>query len=325
MSRPWALPLVPLYRAAVQFRNARWDRGQGVERLQLPVISVGSLAAGGAGKTPVVMLLAEVLRRHGVEADVLSRGYGRTSQTVEEVTADGSAGQFGDEPLELARAGLRVFVGASRLAAGQLAEGTGGPQVHLLDDGFQHRTLWRNLDVVLVTLADARDGLLPAGDLREPFDALGRADVVVVREEEAQELEPWLARRTAAQTWIVRRKLSLPAPMPERPVAFCGIARPDGFFAGLRELGCEPASEVRFRDHHAYRERDFEALVRVARRAQADGFVTTAKDAVKLGDDARRLLAETGPVAVASLRVSLLDEDAAWQTMERVLTDAVRK
>ena len=325
---------MPLYRLGLGVKNAVADRRR-PKRLGWPVVSVGSIAAGGAGKTPVVMMLAEMLARHGVEVDVLSRGYGRGSGVVEEVDAEGLAGRFGDEPVEMARAGLRVFVGAERFAAGLLAESSvqaqpmsqtrdmghpalwRGGRVHLLDDGFQHRRLGRALDVVLLTLEDVQDWLLPAGNLREPLSSLRRADVVVVREEEADALAGVVARHSGAETWVVRRELRLPAGMPKKPIAFCGIARPDGFFAMLREAGCEGLGEVAFADHHAYGREDFARLRAAGVDVGADGFVTTAKDAVKIAAADRAMLAQVGPLVVAELRVLLRDEEAAWQTVRR--------
>jgi tetraacyldisaccharide 4'-kinase len=180
---------------------------------------------------------------------------------------------------------------------------------HLLDDGFQHQRLGRDLDVVLLTLQDARDWLLPAGNLREPMASLRRADVVVVREDEAAELAG--AVPAGIEIWMIRRELALPADMPRRPLAFCGIARPDGFFRMLPDVVGTKA----FPDHHVFSVEDFELLVQAARRVGADGFVTTAKDAVKISDTARARLAEVGPVAVAELRVSLVDEDAALRRL----------
>jgi tetraacyldisaccharide 4'-kinase len=188
--------------------------------------------------------------------------------------------------------------------------------IHLLDDGFQHRRLGRDLDVVLLTVEDARDWLLPAGNLRETMGSLRRADVVVVQGDEAVELA-WLTG--GMEVWVIRRELVLPVERPKRPLAFCGIARPRGFFAMLREAGCEVAGEIALQDHHAYTGEHFQLLVDAARHAGADGFCTTAKDAVKISMEARRKLEEVGPVIVAELRVSLVDEERAWATLRQRL------
>lgn len=309
MRRPWALPLVPLFGLGSQVKGALTRP----KRLARPVISVGSLAAGGAGKTPFVLMLADLLTRKGITSDVLSRGYGRESKAVEAVDPEGTATRFGDEPLEMARRGLKVFVGADRFAAGTLAEAHGSAAVHLLDDGFQHRRLARDLDIVLLTLEDARDWLLPAGNLREPLRALGRADVIVVREEERATLALFDMAGIRAEVWRTRRDLVLPATRPRRPFVFCGIARPQGLLAMLPE----PAGKLLFADHHAYTADDFAKLAVEARRVGADGFLTTAKDAVKISAAARQQLEAIGPVVVAELRVSLANEEQAFERLRR--------
>ncbi len=319
MRRPWALPLVPLYAAGLTLKNAWLDRGHGVRHLAQPVISVGSLSAGGAGKTPVVLMLADLLARHGLAVDVLSRGYGRGSGVVEAVDPTGTARRFGDEPLLITQAGMPVFVGADRFAVGQLAETVTPPCIHLLDDGFQHRRLARTLDIVLLTSADAQDWLLPAGNLREPLHALRRAHVVIVREEEASTLRTLISSKTNAEVWLVRRALSLPANSPAKPIAFCGIARPASFFTMLRASGCTPSGEVIFPDHHPYTDDDVASLLAAAHHVGAEGFVTSAKDAVKLSPEQKSTLEKAGPLIVANLHVSLVEEDTAWHCIRQTL------
>jgi tetraacyldisaccharide 4'-kinase len=320
MARPWLLPLVPVYGAVLAVKAWMTERGWlRRRRLGQPVISVGSVSAGGAGKTPVVLLLAEVLGRAGFRVRILSRGYGRGSSAVERVDARGEAARFGDEPMLLARRlgpSAEVWVGADRYAAGTEAGG-GEDVVFLLDDGFQHRRLARDLDVVLLTRADVEDCLLPAGNLREPLRALRRADVVVLREEDAV-LAGFVAEMCGGkmpEVWVIRRRLKS-ASLPARPVVFSGIARPESFVEMLAEAGCTAVAEVRFRDHHRYTEADIERLVAVARESGADGFVTTEKDAVKLSAGMRERL---GVVVVAELRVELVDEKAAMERLRRVV------
>ncbi len=326
---------MPLYWAGLGVKNRLYDAGLWkAHALRWPVISVGSLSAGGSGKTPVVRMLAGLLGREGVGVDVLSRGYGRGSGAVEEVDAGGSAERFGDEPLELARTGLRVFVGADRVAAGELAErreptshrrDVGHPvlgqelRVHLLDDGFQHRRLGRALDVVLLTALDVEDRLLPGGNLREPLRSLGRAGVVILREEEAERLRPVVARYTRAEVWMIRRELVLPERRLQRPMVFCGIARPEGFLRMLKEAGCAAAAQAVFRDHQRYGQAEVERILAEARKVGADGFYTTAKDAVKLSPEWLSRLGEVGPVEVVGLSVVLEDEAKAVATMLRAV------
>ncbi len=319
MKRPWALPLVPLYGAVVAVKNGLVRP----KRLRGRVVSVGSLSAGGAGKTPVVMLVVEMLRSAGYAVDVLSRGYGRTGVGVERVDPEGDAGEFGDEPMLMARRlGVPVWVGGSRFEAGLAGEAsfTGdGPLVHVLDDGFQHRKLGRDVDVVLLTRTDLEDSLLPAGDLREGLGALGRADVVVLREEEAEGLRGYVPAGKAV--WVVRRGISFAEKVPGRAMVFCGIGRPEGFLAMLASAGISGVGVVRFRDHHRYGMGDVARLVAAAREAGADGFVTTAKDGVKLTGEMRERLGEIGPVVVAELGVELVEGGVGDLVRRLVLPD----
>ena len=323
MRRPWATPLVPLYWAGVGVKNRLYGAGLWkAHALRWPVVSVGSLSAGGAGKTPVVVMLAGLLERQGLAVDVLSRGYGRASGAVEEVDAGGSAKRFGDEPLEMARAGLRVFVGADRWAAGALAEAlepVSQERVHVLDDGFQHRRLGRALDVVLLTEEDAEDRLLPLGNLREPLASFARAGVVVLRAEEAERLRPVVARYTRAEVWVIRRELVLPERRLQRPMVFCGVSRPEGFLRMLEKAGCAAVGQTVFRDHKRYEPSDVERMLAVARKTGADGFYTTAKDVVKLLPEWRARLEEVGPVEVVGLSVRLQNEAKAVETMLRAV------
>jgi tetraacyldisaccharide 4'-kinase len=188
--------------------------------------------------------------------------------------------------------------------------------VHLLDDGFQHRRLVRDVDIVLLTQADVEDTLLPAGNLREPLSAIAEADVVVLREEEAASLRSVVAGLSSEQKvpaiWVIRRSLSLgeagEVALPSKPLAFCGIARPESFTKMLAAQGYEPMDTMIFPDHHAYGDGDIRQLMERARQIDVNGFVTTEKDAVKLTPILHDRLATIGPVVVARLCVELLDE-----------------
>ena len=342
--RWWAWPLVPVYHAGLALKDAL--RGE-PKRLQWPVVSVGSLSAGGAGKTPVVIALALLLKERGWGVDVLSRGYGRSGRGVDLVAGD-DAERFGDEPVVMAsRTGVPVWVGRERFSAGAAAEAKALTQssqrknaegaeesqrrTHLVDDGFQHRRLARAMDVVLVTAEDLDDAVLPAGNLREPLTALGRADVVVVREEEivGEEFkrEVWGVMREGAQMWVARRRLVFPNLMKTlgaglRPVAFCAIARPENFAAMLLETGCGVVETVAFADHHAYTRADVLRVIEVANGLNASGFVTTEKDAVKLTPELRGLLEAVGPLMVVALEVEFVDAEAVVAAIETKLLEA---
>jgi len=301
-------PLSSFFGAAVASRNALYDRALlPVRCLQGPVISVGNLSVGGSGKTPFVLLLGELLKARGVKFDILSRGYGRQSREARVVDPAGSAREFGDEPLLLARRlGVPVVVAGERYDGGVLAEKNFGAQLHLLDDGFQHRALSRDFDIVLVTPDDARDRLLPSGRLREPLSALRRADAVVLTSGANPESFPLDGKLV----WRARRGIA-PRDIPERPVVFCGIARPKNFLLQLRAAGIEPAAEAFFRDHHAYTARDIDDLVELGERSEAGGFVTTEKDAINLGERVSALQR----LAVVPVTMELLDSAHALDTM----------
>jgi len=304
-------PLSAIYGGIIGARNALYDRGVlRARRLQGDVISVGNLSAGGSGKTPFVMLLGELLKARGINFDVLSRGYGRKSSGVLLVDPAGLPQEFGDEPLLIARKlQVPVIVGEDRYEAGRFAEARFGPQLHLLDDGFQHRALARDFDIVLVTPPDANDRLLPAGRLREGLRSLRRADAVVLASGASAESFP-----VAGIVWRARRGIVLPVlpnSVPPRPIVFCGIARPQNFVLQLRTANIEPVAEAFYRDHHAYDQKDVRELLGLKERSEAGGFVTTEKDAVNLGP----YLSALTPLAVLPVKIELADTANAIDTM----------
>jgi tetraacyldisaccharide 4'-kinase len=307
-------PLPAVYGAVTGARNVLYDRRWLRPRsLQGSVISVGNISTGGSGKTPFVILLGELLRARGIRLDVLSRGYGRTTRGVLLVDPGGLARDFGDEPLLIARRlQSPVVVGEDRYEAGRFAESQFGTQIHLLDDGFQHRGLARDFDIVLVTPDDARDRLLPAGRLREPLRSLHRADAVVLTSGASPESFPVAGKAV----WRVRRGI-VPQNVPVRPVVFCGIARPQTFLLQLRAAGIDPVAEAFFRDHHSYTEKDVRDLLRLQQRSEAAGFVTTEKDAVNLGG----YLAALAPLAVVPVKMELAEAANAVDTMLRVIEE----
>ena len=301
-------PLSAIYGGVVAARNALYNRGVlRAVRLQGPVVSIGNLSAGGSGKTPFVMLLGELLKGRGVKFDVLSRGYGRKSKGVRLVDPAGLPREFGDEPLLIARKlQVPVVVGEDRYEAGRFAELRFGVQLHLLDDGFQHRALARDFDIVLVTPQDAKDRFLPSGRLREALVSLRRADAVGLASGAVAESFP-LEGKLA---WRVRRGI-VPQNVPPRPVVFCGIARPQNFVLQLKAANIEPVAEAFYRDHHAYSEQDVRELLALKARSEAGGFVTTEKDAVNLGG----YLSALAPLAVVPVKMELSDAANAVDTM----------
>ena len=300
-------PLTGLYAGIIGLRNALFDhRVLKEERLERPVVSVGNLSVGGAGKTPFVIALGELLKARGIGFDILSRGYRRKTRGALRVETDGTAADFGDEPLLIARRlGVPVFVGESRYEAGRLAEKQSDGVVHILDDGFQHRSLARQFDIVLVSESDFSDKLLPAGRLREPISALARANAIIL----PSGFEPG-GELPSKPIWRIQRELAI-VDTPASPIAFCGLARPQQFFDQLRSAGITAAAEVRFRDHHAYAKRDIDRLLRQQKEVSAGGFVTTEKDAVNLGPWREKL----GQVAVMRLNVVIEQADVLADTI----------
>lgn len=300
-----------IYGAVLGARNSLYDSEFFPNRkLSWPVISVGNISAGGSGKTPFVIMLGKLLAEKQCWCDVLSRGYRRTTRGVLRVNASGRPEEYGDEPLLIARK-LRctVIVGEDRYAAGLAAERDyGGAQssaVHVLDDGFQHRGLHRDFDIVLLNREDLDDRLLPIGRLREPLSSVRRADAVVVDSDFPVERLP----KGNFQVWQAERNVEVPS-LKAPVIAFCGIARPQRFFAELRKAGLDVREEIAFRDHHRYSAKDVERLAQLKQRIKDSSLVTTEKDFINFGSH----LATLEPVVIP-MRMSLSDADARLKYM----------
>jgi tetraacyldisaccharide 4'-kinase len=296
-----------LYGRAASLRARWYATGRfATETLPRPTISVGNITFGGTGKTPFVEFLARRLRFEGWRPAILSRGYGRRSRGV--VVVGEGAGSLvspeegGDEPVALARAvaaGVCVVVGERRVEAAARAVALGA-DLFLLDDGFQHLAVRRELDLLLLDARDPFGGgrLPPRGRLREPLDAMARADAVVFTRadrglpridalEAVARLAPgkpvFRARLRAA---ALRDEAGGPIAAGEiaerRLLAVCGIANPASFAATLSELGLAAEERLEFRDHQRYGPRELARIRDAAARAGASLVVTTEKDAVKL-------------------------------------------
>jgi tetraacyldisaccharide 4'-kinase len=304
-------PLSSIFGAGVVIRNALYDRGTfRIRRLDRPVVSVGNISVGGSGKTPFVIALGELLKHRGIAFDVLSRGYGRSSTAIALVDPNGSAAEFGDEPLLIARKlQVPVVVSADRYQGGLLAERNFSSTLHLLDDGFQHRRLHRDFDIVLLPAEDSKGHLLPVGRLREPISALRRADAVVLPDAIDRSLN-------VKRVWPVRRQVDIPEG-GGKLIAFCGIGRPDQFFESLRAANQGLAGEISFRDHYSYRQRDIDRLLGLKRETGAHGFITTEKDAINLG----ALAVQLQPLHTARLRIRLESPEQAVSQMLQTLEE----
>ncbi len=310
--------LSALYGRVASARRAWYRRRQqAVRRLPHPVVSVGNLVVGGSGKTPVVALVARILLEHGERPVVLSRGYARRQpQDGVVVVGDGRGvlepvERAGDEPFMLAHAlpGVPVLVSEDRYLAGQLGAHRFGATVSILDDGFQHLQLARDVDLLLVAPADLEEDVLPTGRLREPLGSAAVAHAVIVpgSVEDAALVATRLgvAHRFTATTHMGAPRavsvsvagggagagdvIAVAAPVPgDRVFAVSGIARPQRFLASLEQQGWRVADFLAFRDHHWFTAADLARIDAAAGAAGATCVVTTEKDAVRLAAAAAR-------------------------------------
>lgn len=277
-------PLAWVFAIIVSARRALYGaRLLGSVKLPVPVIVVGNITAGGAGKTPLVIALAQALAARGFHPGVVSRGYGRTSRDVTVVDATSAAGDVGDEPLLMSQRGLHVAVGARRTeAARALLRAHEECDVIIADDGLQHYALARDLEIAVIDGARGLGNrrLLPAGPLREKPARLSSVDVIVVNEPvdgvQTRFRASTFAMHTVAREFVnvtdASRTAALNAFAGQRVHAIAGIGHPARFFAMLRALGVEPVMHA-FRDHHTFTRDDLPD--------DASVILMTEKDAVK--------------------------------------------
>ncbi len=299
------LCLIPfsLIYAIIQYTRAEFYRS-GIfttKRLPRPVISIGNITVGGTGKTPVTAYIARFLMARGLSVAVLSRGYGGTLEGSASIVSDGSTvllepEQCGDEPFLLARTnpGLMVVIGADRYEAGMLAINQLSPDIFILDDGFQHLRLHRDLDVLLLDYRYpyGNGWTLPAGLLREPKSAIGRTDMVLYTR--CPEIPRSPLAVPGKLVCYARHHLCAVRPFAEDVwlplsvlqgrtfLAFAGIAEPQYFFDGLSALGLNIVATISFPDHAAYAEFQIAEIISAIQSSGADGVITTEKDGVKL-------------------------------------------
>jgi tetraacyldisaccharide 4'-kinase len=294
------------YRLAVASRNRLYDKGAfRQERLPCPVIGVGNLTVGGTGKTPTVILLANVLRHRGFRPAVLSRGYGGNAKTPVNVVSDGQRilmdwRRAGDEPVLIARLspGVPVLTGARRSLTGAAALERFGADCLVLDDAFQHRALRRDLDILLIdAMRPFGNGfLLPRGPLREAPDSIHRAHLIIRTGADREVPEPPFLktlsvprfRGTHRSEALVEGDTGRLRPLAElrgqRICAFAGIGRPEAFRQTLTELGAQIVAFKAYPDHHPYSRSDLDFLLRLTSQSGTDRLLTTEKDGVRLAD-----------------------------------------
>ncbi|HKE23725.1 MAG TPA: tetraacyldisaccharide 4'-kinase [Bryobacteraceae bacterium] len=318
---PGYRPALPWYWPAKAMARA-WELGSQRKReadlrasrkVDAPVISVGNLTMGGTGKTPCVLRLAELLKASGRSPGILTRGYARSSPEAALVVAPGAAipaQQSGDEPQIFVRSGLApVGIGGNRYKTGMLLRRDFLSDVLLLDDGFQHWKLARNVDILLIDALNPLGGgsVFPLGRLREPVEALGRADIVLITRsgftDLALPIERTVRRWNSAApvframveplAWVDAEgcEYALGAAPFKRAGGFCGLGNPQSFRRTLERLGTPPVEWIEFRDHHHYRPRELHHIAHQFTAAGAEAAVTTEKDSVNLPDGFAELLA----------------------------------
>jgi tetraacyldisaccharide 4'-kinase len=334
-------PLSALYSAAIRARLAAYSRGLlSASHLDAPVISVGNLTVGGTGKTPLVEKICRVLADQGRKVCILTRGYRRENPRERVLVSDGKAikaneKESGDEAFLLAENLLgtaAVISDANRLAAGRWAKQELGVDTFVLDDGFQHLQIHRDLNVVVIDATDPWGGheLLPLGRLREPISGLKRADCAVItraangnlpalREELEQLMKgrPVLVTRMApAALKTVSGSLTKLTDLPQPVAPFCGVGNPVSFFSLLQSAGVNLVAPRPFADHHRYTQKDINNIINEALQSGAKSVITTAKDAVKIRD-----LDFSLPCYVQEIEVVFEDENV----LSTLLREAVTK
>lgn len=319
------------YGWAISYRNRRFDRGHSeIHRPPVPVVSVGNLTVGGTGKTPMVEWIARYFRSRGVRVAILSRGYraaedGRNDEALE---------------LELALPDVPHLQNPDRAASAAVAVEELASQLLLLDDGFQHRRLARDLDIVLLDASEpfGFDHVLPRGTLREPAGGLRRAQVVVLSRADMldaaarEAIRRRVTKLNPAAAWceVEHRPAALLASdgsreplagLAQQPVvAFCGIGNPAGFRHTLAALNCRVAAWREFPDHHAYARDDVEELAALVRANEAAYAICTRKDLVKLR------VPRIGNVPLRAVAVELnflAGQDALENSLEPLAAQAI--
>ncbi|MFA7405794.1 MAG: tetraacyldisaccharide 4'-kinase [Pelobacteraceae bacterium] len=295
-------PCALVYSSVLRLRAALYQYGiLKTHRLPRPVVSIGNITVGGTGKTPVTAYIARFLLAQGYRVAVLSRGYGGTLEGQTCVVSDGaaimlSAAECGDEPYLLASTvpGLMVVIGTNRYAAGQLAMQQLAPDIFLLDDGFQHLRLHRDLNILLLDFdRPFGNGLtLPAGILREPSSAASRADVTIftrapkeaTTRADTRGIAACISSHTIGDLLPLGSSTAMPCArcQDKKVLAFAGIADPDSFFSGLRTEGLNLVRFLTFPDHVVYNRERYEEIAEAMATSGADVLITTEKDGVKL-------------------------------------------
>ena len=305
-------PLSPLYAGIMRIRAWAYKKGwPASRRLPCPVISIGNITLGGTGKTPHVIAVAEWLKTQGQRPAIVSRGYGRQKSGAQSLIVSRgqgavlSAAEAGDEPVMMAGCtrGIPIVVSSDRFGAGMLAHKELGAEIILLDDGFQHLSLKRDIDIVLLPAMRpfGTERVFPGGDLREPVYALSRATAIVITGAQAalpskipglfskiHELAPnvpiFISKTAIKGLKAIDRNLTIDLNKicNKAVFAFCGIASPGSFFDILSGTGADLTGKRAFRDHHAYSLEELEDILAASIKSRASYIITAGKDAIKL-------------------------------------------
>jgi tetraacyldisaccharide 4'-kinase len=320
LSRILFFPLTVLYAALITIWNWYWQIAPKV-KLSCKVISVGNIVAGGTGKTPLVIYIAGIARASGLKTAVVARGYRRRGKGLLEVTSNSAWDMVGDEPMEIFQSvpGLRVYVCESKTNAAKKAF-EDGAEIIIVDDGFQHRKLARNIDIVCLdsNRPFGPGGLLPGGRLREPRGALNRANALMFTsyDKDNNSIDK-LSDMGRYQVFHSNSEIEHFAKLgdnsvrdcefisSQKSIAFCGLGNPEKFKSSLSKAGIAPLKFKYYADHHSYSNFDFEMLIALAKQQQADCLVTTHKDAVKLD------FVDFGemPVYYSQIKISISNEN----------------
>jgi tetraacyldisaccharide 4'-kinase len=332
------LPLWPfslLYGTVARLRALCYRTGiRRAKRLNGIVISVGNLTVGGTGKTPMVIFIAQRLASEGQRVAVLTRGYRGKPLASPAPAGESQPPASSSDEVAVMQAHLGdeipIGVGADRFAEGRKLE-KDGINYFVLDDGFQHLQLARDVDVLLIDAMNPFDGgfLLPAGRLREPVSAMRRANVVVItRSERAPAVESMVRRHTSAPVYYAQTELKgafrlepralvpdVSDHFPKHPFAFCGIGNPGAFFSDLRRWGIELVGQLDFPDHHPYSRMDILRLEQLAKDAGAESLVCTLKDFANFGSNRFTEM----PVYLIRIELCVTREDAFWESLESII------
>lgn len=341
--KAWQLCFVPfswLYGFVVWLRNVCYDTGFfRVHHVRVPVVSVGNITVGGTGKTPFVEYLIKYFIAKDKKVGVLSRGYKRKSHGPVSVAGNdvnrGNAAMLGDEPYQIARkfSQVAVLVDRKRARAAEQAATTLGADIILLDDGFQHRALARNLDIVMVdgweSLLATR--MLPAGRRREPLSALERAQVLAFSRPSSLVAQPPFGSPGAVKVQVefVPKKMQrvggenlsdLSLLRGKSCVAFCAIARPELFKDTLVSIGLNVVDFIRFGDHHRYSMSDVRKIQNSFKRHHLDFIITTEKDSVRLLSDKQGKDLISSPLWYLEIEARVVDKESEFhEILDRIV------